>query len=175
MGTPGTYRQALQGISNLNDLKQIIKINIVITKHNYKTLEDHIRFLLKFNITEFRFTMTMIEGNVKKDVEGVVEKMSIIAPYICRAIDIAKGKVDCFVYNMVPCLMSQHVRYINDMGRLDTLLVGPEFESSLDESRKNRKVKSEKCSACKYDNVCYGVWKEYADAFGLDELEPVTS
>jgi MoaA/NifB/PqqE/SkfB family radical SAM enzyme len=174
MGTPGTYKQALQGIKNLNELKQIVKINIVITKHNYKTLEEHIRFLLDYDIAEFRLTMTMIEGNVKKNPLEVVEKMSVIAPHLCRALDIAKGKVDCFVYNMVPCLMPDHVRYINDMGRLDTLLVGPDFESSLDESRKNRKVKSDKCTQCKYDNVCYGVWKEYADVFGLDELTPIS-
>jgi len=34
-------------------------------------------------------------------------------------------------------------------------------------------VKSKTCKECKYNNRCYGVWKNYADFFGLEELKPV--
>jgi len=177
MGVPGTYKQTIQGIKNLNELGQKVKINIVLMKLNYAHLEDHVRFLLSnFDIEEFRFTMTMIEGNVINNTD-IIAKMSDVAPHICRAMDItneiSKGKIGCFVYNMVSCLMPEHESYINDLGQLDTLLVGPEFETSLDESRKGKKVKSPVCKQCKYNDICYGVWRSYAEAFGLDELKPV--
>jgi len=177
MGVPGTYKQAFRGIKNLNELGQKVKINIVLMKLNYAHLEDHVKFLLKnFDIEEFRFTMTMIEGNVINNAD-IIARMSDVAPHICRAMDISnritQGRVGCFVYNMLSCLLPQHESYINDLGQFDTLLVGPEFETSLDESRKGKKIKSPACKQCRYDNICYGVWRNYAEIFGLGELKPV--
>jgi len=173
MGVPGTFKQVVQGIKNLNELGQAVKINIVITKFNYKHLEEHVKFLLNFDVAEIRFTMAMIEGNVTIAPKKIIPRMSVVGPHICRAIDIAKNKTSCFVYNMVPCLLPGHEQYINDLGQLDTILIGPEFETSLDESRKGKKVKSEVCQECKYNDKCYGVWRNYVKIFGINEVKPV--
>jgi MoaA/NifB/PqqE/SkfB family radical SAM enzyme len=173
-GVKGTFKQATQGMKNLNDLGQKVKINIVITKLNYRDLEKFVAFLLrKFKIGEIRFTMVMNEGNATLNPKGIFARMKEVAPHICRALDIAGDKVGCFVYNMVPCLLPGHERYINDLGQLDTILIGPEFETSLDESRKGKKIKGEQCKRCGFNGRCYGVWKNYAEIFGLDELKPV--
>lgn len=173
MGVPGTFKQATAGIKNLNDLGQKVKINIVLLKFNYQDLEEHVKFLLNFKVEEFRFTMAMIEGKVIDNPRGIIPTLTEVGPHVCRAIDLAEKKVGCFVYNMVPCVIPGHENYINDLGQLDTILVGPEFETSLDESRKGKKIKSNNCKKCKYDEKCYGVWKNYAKEFGLDELKPV--
>lgn len=172
MGVPGAFAQTVQGIKNLNKLGQAVKINIVLMKMNYESLVDHVQFLLSnFQIKEFRFTFVMLEGNVLNDPRAIVAPMSQVAPKICAAIDLAKDKVDCFIYNMVPCLVPGYEKYINDMGKFDTLLLGPEFETSLDDSRKNNKVKSGECDMCKYNNECDGIWKNYAKEFGVNELK----
>tara|TARA_Y100000031_G_C8241257_1_gene395806 strand:+ start:1282 stop:2136 length:855 start_codon:yes stop_codon:yes gene_type:complete len=173
MGVPGTYKQVIKGIKNLNDLGQTIKVNIVLTRFNYQHLEEFVEFLLDFDIGEIRFTMAMIEGNVLTNPKKIIPKMSLVGLHICRSIDIVKGKINSYVYNMIPCLLKNHEQYINDLGQLDTLLIGPEFESSLDETRKGKKVKAKVCQKCKYDNICYGVWKKYAELFGLSEVKPV--
>jgi sulfatase maturation enzyme AslB (radical SAM superfamily) len=174
MGAKGTHRQALQGIKNLNALGQSIKINLVIIKDNYRDLEKIIKFLSNFKIKEVRFTMAMIEGNAAHNPKAVIARMSAVAPHICRAIDIAKKhRIECLVYNMVPCLLSGHERYINDLGQMDTILIGPEFETSLDQTRRSKKIKTGVCRECRYDRMCFGVWKSYAEVFGLDELRPV--
>lgn len=177
MGAPGTFKQAFQGIKNLNELGQKVKINIVILKLNYKQLEEHVKFLLKnFKIQEIRFTMVMLEGNAIDNAD-IVAPMSKVAPYLCRAIDavnkLATERVESFIYNMVPCLLPGHEIYINDLGPLGTLLIGPEFEAMLDESMKGKKVKSPVCQQCKYNGACHGVWRSYAELFGLKELKPV--
>src|SRR3989339_1396970 len=174
MGVPGTYRQVVEGIKNLNDLGKKVYINIVLTKLNYGHLEEHVAYLVKnFDIQELRFTMVMLEGNVNDDPRGIVPPMSEVGPHIGKAIDIAKGKAACFIYNMVPCLVPGYEAYVNDLGQLDTLLIGPEFESSLDEERKGKKVKAAACEKCRYNKACYGIWKKYADLYGLDELKPM--
>lgn len=173
VGAPGTFKQAVEGIKNLNGLGQPVKINVVLLKFNYAHLEDFVKFLLGFEIKEIRFGMAMLEGNALKNPKKIVARMSQVGPYLCRAIDLAKDKTDCFVYSMVPCLMPGHEQYINDMGQFDTILIGPEFETSLDEARKGKKVKKASCQKCKYNDRCYGVWKAYAEVFGLNEIKPI--
>lgn len=171
MGVPGAFAQTVAGIKNLNELGQAVKINIVLMKPNYEKLEEHVKFLLEnFKIKEFRFTFVMLEGNVLSNIENIVAPMAAVAPHIARAIDMAKDQVACFVYNMVPCLLPNHVAYINDMGNFDTLLLGPEFETSLDDSRKTNKVKSAVCADCIYNEKCDGIWRNYAREFGVDEF-----
>ena len=64
MGVPGTYKQVVQGIKNLNDLGQSPKINLVHTMFNYKHLEDLIKFLLSnFKIQKIRFIMLIVKCN----------------------------------------------------------------------------------------------------------------
>ena len=174
MGVPGAFAQTVAGINNLNKLGQAVKINIVLMKMNYKTLVEHVEFLLQnFKIKEFRFTFVMLEGNVLENPRAIVAPMSQVAQKICEAIEYAKDKAECFVYNMVPCLLPGYEKYINDMGSFNTLLLGPEFETSLDDSRKTNKVKAKECQGCKYNDKCDGTWKKYAEVFGTDELKPI--
>jgi len=174
LGVKGAFEQATRGIKNLNDLGEKVKINIVITKLNYKDLEKFVSFLLrKFKIEEIRFTMVMNEGNVTSNPKGIFARMKEVAPHICRALDIINDRVGCYVYNMVPCLLPGREKYINDLGQLDTILIGPEFETSLDESRRGKKIKGKQCENCNFNDRCYGVWKSYAEIFGLSELKPI--
>jgi len=173
MGVKGAYRQTLQGLKNLEELKQTVKINIVILKLNYRHLSGLVKFLLKLGVREFRFIYVTIEGNVLDNPEDIVAKMSVVAPYLKEALRIGLKKVPCYVYNMVPCLLPDYEESINDIFQSDTYLRGPDFECSIDENRRKNKVKSKKCKECKYDSYCYGIWKNYAKVFGLGELKPV--
>lgn len=173
MGVPGTYKQAVQGMKNLNKLGQKLKINIVLTKFNYDHLEETVKFLFGFDIAEIRFTMCMLEGNAAINPKAIVAKMNLVAPEIVKSIKIINNRFGSYIYNMVPCLLPGCEKYINDMGQMDTILIGPDFEASLDEERKGKKIKIPGCKKCIYDKICYGVWKKYAKVFGLDEIKPV--
>lgn len=174
MGVPGTFKQATEGIRNLNSLGKKVNINIVLTKLNYKHLEEHVEYLVNnFDIDEIRFTFVMLEGNTNDDPKAIVPRMGKVGPHICRAIEKVEKKANLFIYNMVPCLVPGYEQYINDMGQLDTLLIGPDFEASLDEERKGKKVKADDCKKCRYNKVCYGIWKKYANLYDTSELKPV--
>ncbi len=173
MGVKGAYKQTLQGLKNLKELKQIVKVNIVILKLNYFYLSELVKFLLELGAKEFRFIYVTIEGNVFNNIEGIVAKMSVVAPYVREALKIGLKKVPCYVYNMVPCLLPDYEESINDIFQSDTYLRGPDFECSIDENRRKNKMKSKKCKECKYNSYCYGVWKNYVKVFGFGELKPV--
>lgn len=173
MGVKGAYAQTLQGLKNLKELKQTVKINIVILKLNYSHLLELVKFLLNLNVEEFRFIYPTLEGNVLKNPDAVVSSMSTVTSHLKKALKIALKKVPCYIYNMVPCVLPGYEGAINDIFQSDTYLRGPDFECSIDENRRKMKVKSKICKKCKYNDYCYGVWKNYADFFGLKELKPV--
>ena len=133
-------------------------------------------FLLKLRVKEIRLIAGTVEGNAQTDPKKIIPTMNEMSPYIRRAIDvIKKAGIDTFVYNMVPCTMPGYENYVNDLYSVssDTILAGPEFDVKLDNSRRNKKIRTKDCDDCKYNDVCYGVWKNYADVYGLDELRPV--
>jgi MoaA/NifB/PqqE/SkfB family radical SAM enzyme len=173
MGAKGAYAQTLQGLKNLKELGQTVKINIVILKLNYLHLPELVKFLLNLEIEEFRFIYVTLEGNALKNPNAVVAKMSTVTPYLQKALKIGLKKVPCYVYNMVPCVLPGYEGIINDIFQSDTYLRGPDFECSIDENRRKMKVKSKMCGKCKYNEYCYGIWENYADFFGFEELKPV--
>jgi cyclic pyranopterin phosphate synthase len=177
MGVKGAFEQASCGIKNLKDLGQTVKINLVILKPNYQHLVETVKYLLNFKVNEFRLTYLSIDGSVLKNPKVLTAPMEVVAPYLERAIDEinkAGHHPSVFIYNFVLCLLRPPYRkYINDLSQMDTFLRGPGFEASIDEHRKTLKVKSPICKKCQYDKICNGVWKSYAQYFGLKELKPV--
>ncbi|MCD4694447.1 radical SAM protein [bacterium] len=175
MGVSGAFKEQVRGIKNLNALGRAVKINVVITRFNYKDLVEHINFLLNnFEIDEIRLTFALLEGYAGEKPKKTVAPMSLIIPYLKKAIDLTKGKsVKIFVYNIPVCLLLGYEDYVNDLGSSNTCLIGSNFETYLDESKKKDKIKSNLCSGCIYNSKCQGVWKKYSKVFGLDELKPV--
>jgi len=173
MGVRGAYTQTLQGLKNLKELGPTVKINTVILKLNYLHIPELVKFLLNLGAKEFRFIYVTLEGNTLRNPNAIVAKMSVVSPYLQQALKIGLKKVPCYVYNMAPCILPGQEKVINDIFQSDTYLRGPGFECSIDENRRKMKVKSKTCKECKYNNRCYGVWKNYADFFGLEELKPV--
>ena len=171
MGVKGSYAQTLQGIKNLKDLGQIVKINTVILKLNYRDLPKLARFLLNLKIDEVRFVYPTLEGNVLKDPYNILARISTISPYLQKAIKIVSKKIPVSVYNVTPCFLPKYEKFITDIGGAETYLRGPNFECLLNKNRKKMKIKSSICDDCIYNNHCYGILKNYVKFFGFDELK----
>ena len=62
---------------------------------------------------------------------------------------------------------------IAEMGNMDSYLIGPDFEISLQENRHKYRLKKESCKKCRYYKICLGPWKRYVRMFGFDEFRPV--
>jgi len=176
----GAFKQQIQGLKNLNEMMNRGKIkelrtSTVICKSNYKVLPEIIKFLLKFDLTAYHISPVIIDGNAYTHKDIVVPSLSEAAPFVHKAIDEAwKRKKEVSVYSFPFCLMQGYERSIAELGKRDTILIGPDFEASIQEHRHKDRVKRESCRRCKYDKICLGVWKRYVNMFGFDEFEPVT-
>ena len=151
-----------------------LRTSTVVCKFNYKLLPEIMKFFLKFDLTAYHISPVIIDGNAYLNRQTVVVSMSESAPYVHKAIDEAwKMEKQVSVYSFPFCLMQGYERAIAELGKRDTILMGPDFTASIQEHRHKDRVKAESCKKCKYDKICLGVWKRYVDMFGFGEFKPV--
>jgi len=171
----GSFNQTVEGIKNLNKLGvENLRFSVVMNKLNYKRLDNIMDFLLQFNPIGIHVNYTIIDGHAYTYRESIMPpKMSVVAPYIHEAIRVVKraGK-EIWVYSFPYCLMQGYEFTIAEMGTMDSRLIGPDFDISLQENRHKFRVKKESCKKCKYYKLCLGPWKRYVKMFGFKEFKP---
>ncbi|UCG95295.1 MAG: radical SAM protein [archaeon] len=175
----GSFKQTFQGIKNLKNLDQHILLNSVITKINYKCLPDMVRMFINLEPDQFQFAFVHPVGNAWKNFDSVVPLKSEVKPLLLEALKMAKksgykpGKV--MIEAFPPCLMPDYEKccselYMPDSETVDANNVIKDFGKWRTESGKRKFIQ---CKNCKYDLICEGPWKEYAEKIGSDEFNPV--
>lgn len=177
---PGSFKQLIKAIENAKELGIDIGTNTTITKLNIEQLPKIAEFLYRIGSRNAEFPFldpTTGGGNINFD--ELMPKISEAAPFIKQALDIGKkNKVPHWHIRYFPmCELTGYENFISEATSSFSKEVhfGPEFTNmDVDTSRKVvGKEKSKLCAGCKYDSKCEGVWKRYAEVFGLEELRPV--
>jgi len=178
MGAKGAWRQSMQGIRNLREMNQTVKVSIVITKLNYKDLPGFTRKLIDMGVSEIRYDFVVVDGLLRdkpRSAKSIVPRMSEVVPYLEECLNMYEGpdKTWMAVFNMPHCLLKDYVKHVVDMVQPATELRGADFIANIKDNRKRDKVKPRKCGSCFYSRLCFGVWDKYAELYGTDEINPV--
>ncbi|MFW6025780.1 MAG: radical SAM protein [Candidatus Woesearchaeota archaeon] len=176
----GSFNQTLQGIKNLVNLEQIVFINIVVNKLNYKHLPDIADILIDAGVNKYQFAFMHINPIIADDkdlIEEIVPQKSKVIPYIKEGL---KRGIEAGIRvstEAIPfCLLEDYKEYISENGGIpngdvyNETKVIKDFENYR---KKEGKKKAEKCKQCKYFKICEGPWKEYPEIFGWEEFKPV--
>ena len=172
----GSFNQTVEGIRNLNKLGvENLRFSVVINKLNYKRLDKIMEFLLRFKPVGIHTNYTIIDGHAYTLREKIMPpKMSVVAPYIHKAIRVVKKTdTEIWIYSLPYCLLQGYEFVIAEAGTMDSRLIGPDFDISLQENRHKFRIKKESCKKCKYYKLCLGPWKRYVKMFGFEEFKPV--
>jgi MoaA/NifB/PqqE/SkfB family radical SAM enzyme len=172
----GSFAQTIEGVKNLKKLgMKNLRFSVVINKLNYKRLDKIMEFLLQFDPIGIHVNYIILDGHAYTNRENIMPpKMSEVAPYVYEAIKMVKkaGK-EIWIYSFPFCLMQGYEFAIAEMGNMDSRLLGPDFDISLQENRHKHRLKKESCKPCKYFKLCLGPWKRYVRMFGFGEFMPV--
>ena len=185
---PGSFKQLNKGVKNVQkiikelNLKISLGTNTTIVKQNYKYLPqigEYIRNLGLHN-AEFIFVDPSY-GGAYNDFDRIVPKISDIAPYVHKCLDIGKKyQIPHWHIRYVPlCYFQNYLDQISELQEIQNYSnvehIAPDFYNP--NASKNRKVigrsKPEKCQGCRLYNQCEGIWKEYLKHYGNKELKPV--
>jgi len=174
--THWAWDRVVRWLINLRKLNQLVIINSVITKTNYKEIPKLAELLIKLWVTQFQFAFVHILWSADKNKRTVVAKKSDVIPYVHKALDLAKKAwIPAFTEAIPYCLMQWYEDAIAEAIMPETAVVDAEYrtESYADYRWNLWKAKREECKKCSKYNICEWPWKEYPEIYGWDEFIPI--
>jgi len=173
----GSFQQTVKGIKNLKSLGAIVLTNTVIVKSNYMDCHKIAKLLVKLNVDQFQFAFVHAMGNAWKNFESTVPRISLAAPYIQKGLQVGIIAGKRVMTEAIPyCHMQGFEDYIAEKIIPETEIRGKKTQNTNDYTKQRQehgKTKFSQCIECKYDNVCEGPWREYAEKYGNEEFVPV--
>ncbi|NOZ02071.1 MAG: radical SAM protein [Deltaproteobacteria bacterium] len=177
---PGSFDQTIEAVRRLTEAGEKVTGKVVISRLNSAVLPDIAQVLVRAGAHRVNFTFPHGLGNAASDFEGVVPRYRDVIGPLRRAASIVSEGGGLAVTEAVPlCILGEladiasenlYRRYYrSEVRQLD--------QEPRDWSRDRLvegKSKPQSCSQCILDNRCEGVWKEYLETFGGEEMEPVT-
>lgn len=177
----GSFSQLMKAIENTKQYKLLVSTITVINKLNYKHLPEIARFLadLKegFGMFFSEFIFINPRGNAWRYKGELVPRLSDVAKYVHQSLEIAEdNRLELNVEAIPFCYMKDHENRVVELNMAKKRVFfdsGKEVDFKYNENRKLMgKVKSKDCKKCSYNSLCEGIWKGYADIYGLKGLKP---
>jgi len=175
--TPWAWNKVIKWLINLRNLNQLVIINSVITKQNYKEIPMLAELLVKLWVNQFQFAFVHILWSADKNKYDVVPIKSEIIPYVKKALDIWKRSgIVCMTEAIPFCFMQWYEWAIAEYNFMpETTVVDAEHrtESYANYRLNEWKAKGEKCKECIKNNICEWPWKEYPEMYWWSEFKPI--
>ena len=174
---PGSFNQTVQGIINLKKLYQLVTGKVVISRLNYKDLNNLLRLYKEFGVVSVNFAFPHALGNAKENFDLVVPRYKELQPYVHKLVRLSKKLNIRAEFEAIPyCFMKDIEDYVCETRYNKKEMELKQF--GLDTQnwtliRPTNKQKFPQCKKCRYDNICEGPWKEYPERFGNEEFKAV--
>ncbi|MDN5328187.1 MAG: hypothetical protein PWP03_825 [Candidatus Woesearchaeota archaeon] len=173
----------IKNLKRLVDARLFVAISHVINELNYKDLLNFVKFILS-NVGKVKFYFGFIRPNGRTQQHPELVPRLYKVQYHLYKVLAFLDKHEDIIYEVegVPlCYMLEFKEYSSEYIRLNTERYHQqEYINSqtgkynlLKKQFSELKKKSKDCELCVLNNVCPGVWKEYAEMFGLEELYPI--
>ena len=172
-------RQAMQNIRSI-DKKTFIATNTVMTRQNAPELLNIAIFNTENGVNCQDFIFPHPRGGSWYNFEETVPTLTEIEKYVEKLLSFSKkNRVNIAVRYLPVCyLFGMERTHLSELRTsLKELHLGPEFADKDVKTNRiaNGKVKGPQCVSCLKNDICEGIWKEYAFKRGVEELRPIVS
>jgi len=180
--TPGTFTQIVAGIKNAQKYDHVhINISSVISRLNYKNLAGFGKFIVDLGVKQWYLLDLIPDGSAKAFYTRLVVRLKDLYNEFNSLADTAERFKEFGFFDFPFCLFTPEMRnktnavFVNAKTRDDTnLQVGYDPKRiSVDKRGKYRdahRINIKICARCRYYKECGGIWKEYLDLYGEDEI-----
>jgi cyclic pyranopterin phosphate synthase len=195
--TPGSFAQTLAGLDVVAGLRRRgveLHSSTVLTRRNLPHLLEIHRFLGAHGVDQVVFNVLQPLGRADRFFEQLAPRYAAVAAAFRALLDAGAARPPAFLVDIPPCAtegvpdrnrgwVERYEHY--DLAAAATLPAArlPERQASGDGAGLARvtradldavgRAKRDRCSACRYASRCDGVWINYLQRFGWDDLEPV--
>ena len=173
----GSFRETCDSIKKMCQLGKLVVIKVVISKINIKELPGIVKLVSSLGAKYICFAFPHGHGAARKNFKEVIPTYTELGPYLKELVkESIKENIKIELEAIPFCRVSYAMQLVGELKYYngDTLCTHVK-ENTFDWStvRKSIKKKGELCKDCDMDEFCEGVWEEYADAFGTEELRPI--
>ncbi len=166
----GDHARTVRAVRLFAEMSNVhLSVNHVLSVYNFRTIGRFVDWLHDEFGTRVRLSIAYVTPQYK-----ALERLSELVPRYAdampplhkalgRARELGLEVVVGSRQGVPPCQLGEFVSFS------DVLKVchGAAVEDSF------QKCKSPRCASCRFDLICSGVWKSYADMYGTGELVPV--
>lgn len=184
----GSFDQTVAGIHTIQQESKgqaRIVAHCVILPENFNHLLPLVQLLIALSIPMVKLSYVVPIGRASgiHAHKGVLS-MSETIPYLFPALDefltyCGERPMSTVSTGYYPfCLLRGYERYSDDLGAPPNYLVTDEGDflpATVDIEAQNLKVKGPQCAQCTFAGLCSGLWREYPEAFGWGEFQPITN
>jgi MoaA/NifB/PqqE/SkfB family radical SAM enzyme len=175
---PGSFDQAVKGIRNVKELGATVRTNSVVCKDNFTEIPDIVDLCLDLGADQITLSALHTGGTALRNFWQVTPRYDEVRPYVLDACERAVRRgAPLYLEGFPYCTVPGYERFLVDWDTnkykvLYRSFVMDDYEGHMDDFTR---VKDERCGGCVFDDVCGGVYKEYAELIGWDEFHPVTA
>ncbi len=179
----GSFDQTIKGIKNLINLgTKKLNFKVVISRLNFRNLPKIVELAKNFGLKRVDIAFPHGMGNALKYWFKIVPRYSEIKDFVIKALKIGEENGVKVTYEAIPfCFLKGYENSASELHYLIQYLQGkttllkqigdPEMDWQKDRIR--IKSKAKQCSNCKFFNICEGIWREYIELYGGEELNPI--
>jgi len=174
----GSFDQAVKGIRNVKELGCKVRTNSVVSKDNFSEIPDIVSLCLDLGADHINISALHTSGTALRNFWDVTPRYAEIQPYVLEAVDRAVARNTRITLEGFPyCTVPGYEQYMIDwddakIKMLYRTFVLDDYEHYMDAFTR---VKDARCKGCLHNAKCGGVYKEYAELIGWEEMQPVTA
>jgi MoaA/NifB/PqqE/SkfB family radical SAM enzyme len=174
----GSFDQAVKGIRNVKELGRKVRTNSVVSKDNFSEIPDIVSLCLDLGADHINISALHTSGTALRNFWDVTPRYAEIQPYVLEAVDRAVARNTRITLEGFPyCTVPGYEQYMIDwddakIKMLYRTFVLDDYEHYMDAFTR---VKDARCKGCLHNAKCGGVYKEYAELIGWEEMQPVTA
>ncbi len=163
-----SYKQVIKAMKKLAKVPNEVIVNAVITKQNYKHLNELFLLLYALDVVNIQFAFINPTGFVKQFFDKVFVTYTEVEPYTYKVIETAKylGYRNVWFENFPACIFKDYKKVIDYLSDFKHPIENKDYYTV-------NKIKPDFCKKCKFYKQCEGIFKNYYKIKGFEELKPI--
>lgn len=180
-----SFRRIITGIEMLRARGQRVTVNMCVCEASYRSLPDYPALVERHGIKQLHIDIVRPQSSGIKTVaylREIMPRYSVMAPYydeMLRGFEAWDPGFDVNIGNLPYCILPQWGHRIHHGGE-DTVTQSSSTDG-LEKGARNKyavhsvqRTFTKACPRCVFADRCSGVFKDYLEVYGEDEIEPVS-